>query len=140
MAATYGAARNGHLNVLEWACDGKFDVIPALITEHALHGGHDNVLQWIDGRGWFKIWSPQLCKRLAYSSSIEVFQRALRYGCEWSSICVLVAVEGFNFELAEWLIESGCPWNFEECRDTLVSGCERDDAMLNLLARGLLRK
>eukprot|EP01051_Picozoa_sp_SAG22_P000429 SAG22_NODE_11_length_35583_cov_107.128790_29_plen_345_part_00 len=74
------AARDGYLDVLQWArangCDWSASTCSA-----AARGGHLEVLQWLRENGCD--WNWQTCEAAAFHGHLEVLQWARANGCEW---------------------------------------------------------
>jgi hypothetical protein len=77
----YGAARDGHLAVLQWA---RANGCPwGECTCAAARGGHLEVLQWARANGCE--WSSMACYAAALGGQHEVLQWARVNGCPWDS-------------------------------------------------------
>jgi hypothetical protein len=127
------AARNGHLEVLQWlmtencpwdakACTiaakyGNLEVLQWLRTKncqwdakacaYAAQNGHLIVLQWLRANGCD--WCPRTCSNAARSGHLEVLQWARNNGCDWryEHICNTAAAYG-KLEVLQWLVDEKC--------------------------------
>ena len=107
-----GAARSGHLEVLQWlrANGCPWD---GWTCKYAAEGGHLEVLQWARANGC--PWNRNTCSSAARVGKLEVLQWARANGCPWVEETCTSAASGGHLEVLQWLRVNGCPWNHRTC-------------------------
>ncbi|CAN0303301.1 unnamed protein product, partial [Ectocarpus sp. 6 AP-2014] len=107
------AAKNGHLDVLQWAkINGcPWDEEACLVADE---GGHLEVLQWARSNG--RPWDEQTCRGAAEGGHLEVLQWARSNGCRWDEGTCHGAAYGGHLEVLPWARSNGCPWDEQTCR------------------------
>lgn len=136
------AARNGHVEVLEWilkevedswdrqiaiqaAIHGQLEVCQWVYKrdkfifcnhelEHAAKGGHLAVVRWIYYHGII-ILTETAFANAANSGNLKLLQWLKEVGCPWNKYAFHKALRNGNLENLEWLWKHKCPrgnWNF----------------------------
>ncbi|AJF97401.1 ankyrin repeat protein [Pandoravirus inopinatum] len=132
--ACEGAARGGHLALLQWLV-GEGCACSDMARAWAAVRGHDDVCQWLDARGcpnrsdyqWHNaitgghievinwllslghVWPDGACSKAAKHGHLEVLQHARRHGCAWdATVCTHAAHDG-HFHIVQWALDQGCP-------------------------------
>lgn len=133
------AARNGHVNILEWVIDhctyqdGGDDEITML--SEALKGGHHDAAEWIYkrlemdgplnmGKSFRKSAAAgDLCASAAMGGSIKVL-RWLRetLKCSWDERTCEAAVRYGHPELLQWARDNGAAWGQDICSIAIQRG------------------
>ena len=103
---TYGAASNGHLDVLKWARENgcKWN---SLTCAYAAENGHLNVLKWARENGCE--WDSSTCKCAAQNGNLDVLKWARENGCKWDSWTCKFADGNGHLDVLKWARENGCP-------------------------------
>jgi hypothetical protein len=148
----YEAARNGHLNILEWL----MSITPYrmdIICINAAIRGHAHVLEWarditiLEGCHPSQMWL--FSTRLVEAGKLEPIQLAFQYGCTFESmLCSNAAKYGHlqvlqwaranhfywdetvcsraayrgDLEMLQWAHENGCPWGERTCSSMAGGG------------------
>ena len=114
-AAAYpcqGAARGGHLEVLQWL-HANGCPLGANTCMYAARGGHLEVLQWLRANGC--PWGRNTCSGAAEGGHLEVLQWARVNGCPWDEDTCRFAAQGGHLEVLQWAHANGCPWDELTC-------------------------
>ena len=114
-----GAARSGHLEVLQWlrANGCPWD---GWTCKYAAEGGHLEVLQWARKQGC--AWDGNTCAHAALKGHLEVLQWLRANGCPWGMGTCKGAAEGGHLEMLQWARANGCPWNANTCTYAALGG------------------
>ena len=109
----HAAARNGHLEVLQWL-HARGCPLDAITCASAARGGHLEVLQWARLEKGCK-WDDRTCAQAARGGHLALLQWACANGCPWSArICVVAAAYGY-LDILQWVRANGCPWDERTC-------------------------
>jgi len=100
------AARNGHLDVLQWAKSNGYSW-SLDICSCAGENGHLEVLKWARSNGYS--WSSDTCALAAQNGHLKVLKWARSNGCDWNSRTYFGAIENGHYHVAVWAITNGCP-------------------------------
>ena len=103
---TYGAAFDGHLDVLKWARenDCKWD---SWTCTYAAGNGHLDVLKWARENGCE--WNSDTCSNAGYHGHLHVLKWARENGCAWNSWTCAYAAQNGHLHVLKWARENGCP-------------------------------
>ena len=121
-AAAYpcqGAARGGHLEVLQWL-HANGCPLGANTCMYAARGGHLEVLQWLCANGC--PWGGSTCEEAAEGGHLWVLQWARANGCPWDKLTCARAAERGHLVMLQWLRANGCPWDGYTCRGAAQGG------------------
>ncbi len=105
-------AREGHLEVLQWARSQGYPW-SWNVCAAAASGGHLEVLQWARSQGC--PWNEQTCADAARGGHLEMLQWARSQGCPWDEWTCLYAADKGHMEVLQWARSQGCP-----CSEGLV--------------------
>lgn len=125
--AVYEAARNGHLQVLEWALwhnaftDSALDldILFYMVVEAV---GAAAAITWGLGQRLFVTWPGPLhkdtaCATAATEGHLEALRILRARNYPWDSRVTTTAAFNGYLELLQWAYNNGCPINFGECRE-----------------------
>lgn len=126
------AAKNGHLNVLEWIRDRRIHGVNVCsfgklsgqeVFASACEGGHMNIIRWL--RKHHCDWSGSACVSAARAGHLEVLQFLREDGtgpykddedvdfmngpCPWSKEVLYSAAVGKHEHVIKWLLDKKCP-------------------------------
>ena len=105
LAALEGPARREFKNVL---------------CAYAAKNGHLEVLQWARARGC--PWDERTCACAAWNGHLEVLQWARAHGCPWDEDTCAWAAENGHLEVLQWARAHGCPWDERTCEKAAENG------------------
>ena len=114
-----GAARSGHLEVLQWAHENGCTQ-NANTCWRAAEGGHLEVLQWLRANGC--PWDEDTCSSAAEGGQLEILQWAHANGCLWDEKTCTVAAERGHLDVLQWVRANGCPWDEDTCAHAVEGG------------------
>ena len=79
----------------------------------AARNGRLDVLQWARAQGWF--WNDWVLTNAAYHGYLPLLKWAQEHDGEWSEdTCSMAALNG-QWDTLKWLHEQGCPWDADTC-------------------------
>ena len=121
--AVIEAAQNGYLEIVKWLLTNGCPWSPSVFHQ-ACTAGQLAVAKWLSDNKYKAHWDCNPIANTALCGHLEVV-KWLREECEceWTSICVLWAVEGTgeststvagktrHLEVTQWLVNNGCPWD-----------------------------
>ena len=115
-----GAARGGHLQILQWV---RAQNPPCYWDERtcasAAEGGELTTLQWLRAQDPPCPWDEQTCAMAAKGGHLEILRWAVTQDppCPWSASTCSNAATGGQFTLLQWLRgqDPPCPWNSWTC-------------------------
>ncbi len=115
------ATRNGHLALLQWIRE----VEPSCpwdwcICSSAAAGGHLELLQWAHDNGRPR--HVRTCTAAAEGGHLQLLQWAHDNGCPWNKWTCAAAAAGGHLELLQWARSQECPWSAETCANAAVEG------------------
>ena len=114
---SWGAARHGHLNVLQWlkansseeaGWNFRFD---DFTCAHAAAIGSLETVQWL--RSQDCPWDEHSCEAAAFGGHFEVLKWLRSEDCPWDAGVCAAAAETGHFEVLKWLRSQDppCPWD-----------------------------
>ena len=75
--------------------------------------GHLEVLQWARANGCQ--WNTNTCLFAASGGQLEVLQWARANGCGWDKGTCRAAAQSGHLEMLQWACANGCPWDEHTC-------------------------
>jgi hypothetical protein len=107
------AARNGHLEVLQWLMTENCPWYAKACNVAAKYG-HIKVLKWLRDNGCD--WCPRTCSNAAENGHLEVLMWARVNGCDWfeNTICASASIHG-HLDVLVWLQTEGCILHRDAC-------------------------
>ena len=97
-------ATTNYLSLMKWLIQKH--KINNCVTKCAAKNGNLEVLQWARQNGCK--WGPNTCVYAAENGHLEVLQWARQNGCEWNSdTCAYAALNG-HLEVLQWARQNGC--------------------------------
>lgn len=116
-----GAARGGHLHVIEWLHEHAPDHrhYESACT-YAAAGGHLGVLQWLRAQGW--PWNKRVCIEAAESGHLAIIEWATAHGCSVGTKACAAAAKGGHVHVLQWLHDHGCAWGVSATSDAARYG------------------
>ncbi len=131
------AVERGHLNMLEWMKDNKYEYMSGI--NYAAYHGHLHIIQWAEKDGYVgthdadsaasgsqlhilkwltsKGWKPDdnIIETAAYRGSTDIIQWCLDNGVAWSQKVLVCAIACNNIHVVEWAMRSGLPCDALYC-------------------------
>ena len=122
--AVYGAARGGHLGMLQRFQAEGTPAFPSVTDRRlcleASQGGHLGVLQWAHESGFE--WDAATCAGAAMGGYLDVLKYAHENGCPWDGgTCFMAALSG-HLDVLKYAHENGCPWDSFTCQNAASQG------------------
>ncbi len=101
------AARNGHINILQWLRNKGIRLSNAIYTD-----ADDNVevLQWALDNG-YKLNNDDLGEHAAINGYLNALKWAQLNGCKMTSYMCKNAIMGQQLVIVQWLLANGCQWD-----------------------------
>ena len=117
------AARQGHLNVLQYAMErgnkhGRHH--STWICDAAAEGGQLHILIWARENGF--PWRADTCSRAAQGGQLHILYWARANGCPWNTRTCSSAAMGGHLIILQGARENGCPWNAKTCLYAAMCG------------------
>jgi len=76
---------------------------------HAARNGHLDILQW--ARTNDCPWNKWTCSNAARNGHLEILQWTRKHGCPWSRWTCIYAARNGHLEILQWAIANGCDHN-----------------------------
>lgn len=86
----------------------------------AARNGDLNVLQWAHRNGC--LWDARTCASAARNGHLEILQWAHRHHCPWDAWTCEAAAENGHLEILQWAHQNGCPWDRQTCTNAERNG------------------
>jgi hypothetical protein len=110
----HAAAREGHIEVLEWLCDNDYNPSEEIfaIVQGAAHLNNDDqdyikILTWVRERGISL--DEHTCMAIAFLGHLPMLQWLRENGCPWDEDVIGCAIQNGHVHIVEWAIANGCP-------------------------------
>lgn len=102
-----GAARNGHLAVVQRLCGWGLVCEAWLVCCEAAAAGYLDILEWMHTRG--SVLDSRMCDYAAQSNDINVLRWLYMRDCVPTQLTWAIAARQGYTEVAEWLLRVRCP-------------------------------
>jgi hypothetical protein len=115
----HSAAREGHLEVLEWIMNNGCFWDSSICCSTAKEG-HLEILKWARKNNYAL--DVRTCYHAAKGGHLEIIKWARGKNCPWDERVCSEAASGGYLEILKWARESGCPWNGKVCSNAALGG------------------
>lgn len=117
-AACAGAARGGHLALLQWL-RAKRCAWDAQTSFEAARNAHVHVLEYTAGQ---QLWSTKTCAAAAESGHFDTLKWLRAHDCPWDQAVTSRAAARGDLAMLQWSRAQGCPWTEMTCNCAAQNG------------------
>ncbi|GMH93436.1 hypothetical protein TrST_g7471 [Triparma strigata] len=120
LSAPQGTLRGGNIELLRWLREEKEVPWDGQACYEAAKEGHLEVLQWARENG--APWDDQTCAFAAQGGHLRVLQWAVEHGCPTNGYVTLFAAHRGHLDVLRWALAHGCACHPRAAQDAVRNG------------------